>query len=465
MLTWGREIRYPQLDRPDESNIGDRGMKALRSALRGNLTLPTMAIITVFMVSGCGSTDSSTPPIARISASAASVEAGVSIDFDGTGSEAEGGEIVSWAWDFGDGATDSGSTVSHSYSSISDFSVTLVVTDDGGGTGTDSIGITVTPAAVTISGMVQTDKMDGSMSLSWETDTASDCIVRYGPYRFFGLQTAGTGDADGLLHTVTLTGLRPHTSYDVRVSADPVSAGRAEGDQGGWEFDTQAYSRGTNVSAGWEPIGALCFSDADEYYGPYGTGVLIDPNWVLTAAHCFTDDADYFGRVPDASNTVFYVGGNDADHGDSGAVPAEGDLYGIDQIIIHPSYSGSNEYDIALVHLEEPVTDIAPAQWNVTDMSSSAGQTIRTAGFDASLTGLKKRAALEISGIYLTTFITASGLCLGASGIIAVDDPTDPVVLGVSADVAPEGQDPFLGVSIFTRVDAHSTWIADTLAG
>jgi hypothetical protein len=51
-------------------------------------------------------------------------------------SEAESsddGTIVSYIWNFGDGTTDSGKNVTHSYSAVGNYKVTLTVTDDGVG--------------------------------------------------------------------------------------------------------------------------------------------------------------------------------------------------------------------------------------------------------------------------------------------------------------------------------------------
>jgi PKD repeat protein/uncharacterized protein YraI len=54
------------------------------------------------------------------------------IQFDGSGSSDSDGRIVSYAWDFGDGMTDSGITVTHSYSATESYTVTLTVTDNDG---------------------------------------------------------------------------------------------------------------------------------------------------------------------------------------------------------------------------------------------------------------------------------------------------------------------------------------------
>lgn len=56
------------------------------------------------------------------------------VTFDASGSQPNGGSIVSYAWDFGDGSgnTSSVSTMKHTYLSPGDYNVTLTVTDNEG---------------------------------------------------------------------------------------------------------------------------------------------------------------------------------------------------------------------------------------------------------------------------------------------------------------------------------------------
>jgi serine protease len=63
--------------------------------------------------------------------------------FDGRGSTDPDGTIVGYSWDFGDGATATGSTADHTYGTDGSYTVTLTVTDDDGATGTDSQTVTV----------------------------------------------------------------------------------------------------------------------------------------------------------------------------------------------------------------------------------------------------------------------------------------------------------------------------------
>jgi outer membrane protein assembly factor BamB len=57
------------------------------------------------------------------------------VDFDATASHDPDGNIVDYAWDFGDGETGTGDITSHDYATTGPFSVTLTVTDDEGATG------------------------------------------------------------------------------------------------------------------------------------------------------------------------------------------------------------------------------------------------------------------------------------------------------------------------------------------
>jgi hypothetical protein len=61
-----------------------------------------------------------------------SVVANEAASFNGLNSVAGSGPIVSYGWDFGDGHTASGVSVSHAFASAGTFAVTLTVKDDGG---------------------------------------------------------------------------------------------------------------------------------------------------------------------------------------------------------------------------------------------------------------------------------------------------------------------------------------------
>ena len=57
--------------------------------------------------------------------------AGLPISFNGSGSSDPDGDALTYAWDFGDGGTATGSLATHTYSAGGSFDVTLTVTDNG----------------------------------------------------------------------------------------------------------------------------------------------------------------------------------------------------------------------------------------------------------------------------------------------------------------------------------------------
>src|SRR5439155_1358509 len=79
------------------------------------------------------------------------------------------GAIASYQWNFGDGATGSGVSASHTYSIAGSYAALLTVTDNLGATGTTSIGITVSanPNVVNAPSNLTGSAGRGSVTLKW----------------------------------------------------------------------------------------------------------------------------------------------------------------------------------------------------------------------------------------------------------------------------------------------------------
>jgi len=124
------------------------------------------------------------PPQAVTSVTKTSAVMGEILSFDGTASTDDVG-IVSYAWDFGDGATASGAIAAHAYGSRGTFLANLTVTDTAGQTDSDIVTVSVlNRAPVAVAGPDQSGwkrtavVLDGSASYDEDSDTFSFAWVQ-----------------------------------------------------------------------------------------------------------------------------------------------------------------------------------------------------------------------------------------------------------------------------------------------
>ena len=76
------------------------------------------------------------PPVASFTCSPTDPEVDEEVAFDASGSSDTDGTIIGYTWDFGDGNTGSGMTVTHTYTTQGNYTATLTVTDNDGATDT-----------------------------------------------------------------------------------------------------------------------------------------------------------------------------------------------------------------------------------------------------------------------------------------------------------------------------------------
>ena len=130
-------------------------------------------------------------PVAVFSA----VPSGLSVSVDGSASEDPDGRVVSYAWAFGDGATGSGATASHTYAAAGTYTVVLTVTDDGGATGSASRAVTVAePPPGNVSPVAVFSAVPSGLSVSVDGSASEDPDGRVVSYAWaFGDGATGSG--------------------------------------------------------------------------------------------------------------------------------------------------------------------------------------------------------------------------------------------------------------------------------
>jgi len=98
--------------------------------------------VCAFQIPGCGGGGGpvNQPPVASFGFNCNDLVC----SFDATSSTDSDGNIVNFAWNFGDGSSAAGVTTTHTYAAAGTFNVSLTVTDDDNATDTDTQAVTVT---------------------------------------------------------------------------------------------------------------------------------------------------------------------------------------------------------------------------------------------------------------------------------------------------------------------------------
>jgi PKD repeat protein len=141
-----------------------------------------------------------------------------SVFFDAsTSSAAQPRTIVSYDWNFGDGASGSGKTVNHSFGSVGSYSVTLTVRDDIGQSQTASKLVTVSAGDITAGFTFSpNDPLPGDTVFFNGGDSSSPFgITRY-DWNFGDGNTFGGGPAAARTATHSYAGVCPGGANDVK---------------------------------------------------------------------------------------------------------------------------------------------------------------------------------------------------------------------------------------------------------
>lgn len=177
----------------------------------------------LFLVAGCGGGGSDSnlssapppnqPPVASFDATPDNGPAPLLVSFDASNSTDADGTLTTISWDFGDGASDSGVTTTHSYLTAGTFTAVVQITDNNGASATTSQQISVlasAPQSLNLSGQIQilassavdADVNDTLSTPNVSNNTASNAQPIPLPVSLGGFANVpGSGPASGRLFT------------------------------------------------------------------------------------------------------------------------------------------------------------------------------------------------------------------------------------------------------------------------
>jgi PKD repeat protein len=224
------------------------------------------------------------PPVANFTESAHTAYTDEMITFNATESYDPDGTIVSYLWDFGDGNTATGVTVSHAYADNGSYVVNLTVTDNEGATDSVNATKTINNRAPVASFIESVEVVDTGETVSFDASASDDPDGTIVDYLWdFGDGTTGSGvsiqhaySQDGT-YTVTLTVTDNDGATDTITATKTVMN---ESPTANFTESAHTVNTGENIhfdaSESYDPDGTIISYTWDFGDGNTATGVVVN---------------------------------------------------------------------------------------------------------------------------------------------------------------------------------------------
>jgi PKD repeat protein len=239
-------------------------------------------------------------PIAKASASTTSGTASLTVAFSGQNSTDADGNIVSYFWDFGNGATSNAINPSYTYNAVGTFITVLTVTDNDGMANSASVAINVTaPANVAPTAVASANMTSGlaPLAINFSSAGSVDADGSIASYNWnFGDGTTSTsvspvksyaapGKYSVILTVTDNAGASASSSVAISVVADSSSAAA----------DVHQFTLSTSsTNAGMSAIGTILVLDRGGRAVP---GATITVQWSGLVSGKTTGKTDAAGKL------------------------------------------------------------------------------------------------------------------------------------------------------------------------
>lgn len=299
----------------------------------------TAAMVSNHYALGSASTPNS-PPTASFTVNSTDL----ATTFDASASSDSDGSVASYAWDFGDNATGTGRTSSHTYTQAGTYTVSLTVTDDKGATGVTTSQVVVTAPHVNVAPTASFTSSAADLKLTVDGSASSDSDGTVASYKWnFGDQGTATGktathtytaagsytvtltvtDNDGGtgVSTSTVTVVAPHVNVpptasftaatsNLRVDVDGTASADSDGTVASYLWDFGDGSSATTPTASHTYVAAgtysvkLTVTDNDGGSGVQTRSVTVAPPANIPPTSSFTSTANALVVSVDGSTSA-----------------------------------------------------------------------------------------------------------------------------------------------------------------